>query len=82
MPWVRFQPDPIIDGVRESVLAAQVTLCCLHRNVPQRELNLFQFTTGLMAKTGASPVKVMRRDRRNLTVQSFLLHNTPNDLCG
>lgn len=77
---VRFRPDPIIDGVVESLFAAQVTICCLHRNVPQKELNLFQFTTGLMAKTGASPAKVMRRERRNLTVQSFLLHKTPNDL--
>jgi hypothetical protein len=78
--WVRFQFDPIIDGVAESLLAAQVTLGCLHRNVPQKALNLFQFTTGLMAKTGASPAKVIRRERRDLTVQSFLLYNTPNGL--
>jgi hypothetical protein len=47
--------------------------------MPQKELNLLQFTTGLMAKTSTSPAKVMRCERRNLTVLSFLLHDTPND---
>jgi hypothetical protein len=48
--------------------------------VPQEELYLLQFTTGLTAKTGASPSKVVRRDKWNLTVLCFLLHKTPNDL--
>jgi hypothetical protein len=52
---IRFQPDSIIDCITESLLAPQVAFRRLHRNVPQRELNLLQFPTGLMAKTGASP---------------------------
>jgi hypothetical protein len=50
------------------------------QSVPQKELNLLQFTTSLMAKTGASPAKVVRGERRNLTVLCFLLYNTPNNL--
>jgi hypothetical protein len=75
-----FQPDPIIHRVAETLFAAQIPLGCLHGNVPQKELNLLQFTTGLMAKTGASPPKVMGRERRNLTTLCFLLYDTPNDL--
>ena len=46
----------------------------------QQELNLLQFTAGLMAKAGASPAQVVRCERRNLTVLCFLFHDTPNDL--
>jgi hypothetical protein len=46
----------------------------------QQELNLFQFTTGLMAKTGTGSAKIVRSERRNLTALCFLLHYTPNDL--
>jgi hypothetical protein len=48
--------------------------------VSQQELNLFQFTTCLMAKTGTGPPEVVWREKWNLTAPSFLLHDTPNDL--
>jgi hypothetical protein len=48
--------------------------------MPQKELNLLQFTARLMAKAGASPAQVVRRQRRNLTVLCSLFHDTPNDL--
>jgi hypothetical protein len=48
--------------------------------VSQQELNLFQFTTCLMAKTGTGPPEVVWRERWNLTALSFLLYDTPNDL--
>ena len=77
---VRFQPDLVVDSVVETLFASQVPLRRLHRDVPQKELNLLQFTTSLMAKTGASPTEVVRSERRNLTVLCFLLYNTPNYL--
>jgi hypothetical protein len=51
----RLQPNPIIDGVAESLLAAQVAFRRLYRNVSQQKLNLFQFPASLMAQTGACP---------------------------
>jgi hypothetical protein len=41
----------------------------------QHEMNLLQFTTDLMSKTGASPAKVVRRESRSLTVLCFPLHD-------
>ena len=73
---VRFQSDLVVDSVAETLFASQVPLRRLHRDVPQKELNLLQFTTGLMAKTGASPTEVMWSERRNLTILCFLLYNT------
>jgi len=70
----------VVYSVVETLFASQVPLRRLHRDVPQKELNLLQFTTSLMAKTGASPTEVVRSERWNLTVFRFLLYNTPNDL--
>jgi hypothetical protein len=77
---VRIQPDSIIYGITEPRFAAQVSFRRLHRDRPQKELNLFELTAGLMAKTGTSAAKIVRRERRDLTILCFLLHDTPNDL--
>ena len=77
---IRSQPDPIIHRVAETLLAAQVPLHRLHRDMSQEQLNLLPFTACLMTKTGASPTKVVRRKRRNLTVLCFLFRDTLNDL--
>lgn len=74
---VRFQPDLVVDGVVETLFASQVPLRRLHRDVSQKKLNLLQFTTSLMTKAGASPAKVVRGERRNLTGLCSLLYNTP-----
>ncbi|HTF70799.1 MAG TPA: hypothetical protein VK638_49825 [Edaphobacter sp.] len=74
------QPNPIIHRVAETLFAAQVPLRRLHRDMPKKELNLLQLAAGLMAKTGTSPTKVVRRERLDLTSLRFLLHDTPNDL--
>jgi hypothetical protein len=61
-------------------ITPQVPFIRLYRNVPQQELNLLQFTTSLVAQTGASPPEVVRGQGRNLTGLCFLLHHTPDDL--
>ena len=76
---VRFQTNPIIHRVAETLFAAQVSLCRLHGDMSKQELNLLQFTPGLMAKASASPAKVVRCKRLDLTVLRFLFHDTPND---
>jgi len=70
----------IIDRIAESLFTSQVTFRRQHRNVPQQKLNLLQFATGLVAKAGAGPTKVVRREGRNLTGLCLLLHDTPNVL--
>ncbi len=57
---VRFQANTIIDRIAESLFATQVALRRLHRNVPQKELNLLQFAAGLVTETRASPHQVVR----------------------
>ncbi len=44
----------------EFLFAAQVSLSCLHGNMPQKELDLFQFTASKVAQAGARAAQVMR----------------------
>ena len=76
---VGLQPNPIIHRVAETLFAAQVPLRRLHRDMARKELNLLQLTAGLMTKTGTSPTKVVWRERLDITILRFLLHDTPND---
>ena len=46
----RLDADSIIDRCPNPLLAAHVTLSCLNRNMPQKELNLFQLTAGSLAQ--------------------------------
>jgi hypothetical protein len=75
-----FQADPIIHRVAEALFATQVPLRWLHRDMPQKELNLLQLPASLMPQTRACALEVVKRERRNLTVLCLLLHDTPNDL--
>jgi len=46
----------------------------------QQELNLLQFTTSLVAQTGACTPEIVGRESRNFAVFCFPLHYTPNNL--
>jgi hypothetical protein len=45
---VQVEADRVIDGVPESLLAADVTLSCLDTHVAEQKLNLIQFSPGLV----------------------------------
>jgi hypothetical protein len=51
----RFNSDLVVDRLSQSLLAAEVFLSSLHRDVAQQKLNLFQFASGAMAETSARP---------------------------
>jgi hypothetical protein len=41
-------PEPIVDGTSQLLLASQVAFSRLNRNVPEEELNLIEFAAGQM----------------------------------
>jgi hypothetical protein len=43
----------VVHGVPDFLLAREVSFSCLNRDVPEEELNLFEFTTGHMTEAGA-----------------------------
>jgi len=52
----------VIHSVLETLLAAQVPVRCLDRNMRKEKLNLFEFTACLMTKPCTCPPQIMRRD--------------------
>lgn len=57
---LRLQADPIVHRAPKALLASQVPLRGLHRDVPKEELDLFQFATGRVAQTGARSTTIVR----------------------
>jgi hypothetical protein len=55
---VRFKPDAIVDGIAQSLLAAQIPFGCLDADVPEQELYLLELASGLVTQTSARPPKM------------------------
>jgi hypothetical protein len=69
--------DLVVDGVSETLLAAKISLGRLHGDVPQQELDLVQFASGVPAQAGAS--EVMRGKLLNGCSFGAVLHNMPHN---
>ena len=61
----RFDAEPIIYSLSESLLAAQVLLCGLRRYMTEQELDLFQFASRIVAESSARPPEVVWRELGN-----------------
>ena len=48
--WLGFKPDVVVDGIPQSLFAAQIPFGRLDADMPQQELNLLEFSPGLVAK--------------------------------
>ncbi len=60
----RFDADAVINGVRETLLVAEVPLRRLDAHVTQQKLNLFQLASGLVTKARADFKQVRCRSDR------------------
>jgi hypothetical protein len=49
----------VIHGVSDLLLAARVTLGGLHGDVPEEELNLFEFAASNVVEPGARPPEIV-----------------------
>jgi hypothetical protein len=50
----------VVDCDAQLLLATEVTLCCLDRDVSKEELDLVQFAASEVIRPGATATKVMR----------------------
>ena len=55
----RFNTDAIIHSPLKSLLASQVLLRCLDRDMAKQKLNLLKLATGTMTQTGARATKIV-----------------------
>jgi len=54
-------PDLVVNGGSNPLLAAEVPFRGLDRDMPKEKLDLLQFAAGRVAEPGASPAEVVRR---------------------
>jgi hypothetical protein len=45
----RLNSEPVVNRATQPLLASEVSLSCLNRNVPEQELNLVEFSAGNVA---------------------------------
>ena len=83
---LRLKADVVVDGIPQSLFAAQIPFSRLDADVPEQELNLFEFSTGLVTQARACAAKVVWRNVRQSATGRSLFDNTPNHLglkpCG
>ena len=59
---IRFKVEKIIHWMSEVLFAAKVPLRCLHRCMPQQELNLLQLSSTVMTQLRARSPQIVRGD--------------------
>ena len=69
----------VVHSLANPLLAAEIPFCCLHGNVPEKELDLIQFSTRSMAQLRARTPQIMRRYMGEPEFSSVLFHNMPDD---
>ena len=76
--WLRLDADTGVHGAPDPLFATQIPLGCLPGNMPEKELNLLQFTTGRMAQLCARTPQVVRGQLREPELVGVLFHDVPD----
>jgi hypothetical protein len=58
--WVRFNAEPIVHGLPESLLTAQVFLRRLHGDMTEQKLDLLRLAFRIMTEPSARPSEIVR----------------------
>jgi hypothetical protein len=74
----RLDPNAIVHCVPDSLLAAEIFLSRLNRNVSKQKLNLLQFAASDMAKTGTRAAEIMRRQLAQPELWGVVFDNVPD----
>ena len=77
-PRLRFDADVVVHGATNPLLAAEIAFSCLHGNVPEKELDLIQFSTRCVAQLRARTPQIMGRYLGRPQFARVLFHNMPN----
>jgi hypothetical protein len=77
--WLRFDTDAVVHGSVNPLLAAEIAFSCLHGNVTEKELNLFQLSTRSMAQLRARTPQIMRCYMGEPEFSCVLFYNVPED---
>ena len=77
-PQLRFDADVVVHGSANPLLAAEIAFSCLHGNVPEKELNLVQFSARCVAQLRARTPQIMGRYLGNSEFRGVLFYDMPD----
>ena len=75
-----FDTKFVVYSYSQTLLAANIAFCGLHRDMPKEKLDLFKLASRIMAEPRTGPPEIMWRETWNVHVRGSLLHNVPNRL--
>ena len=76
--WLGFDTDAVVHGSANPLLASEAAFGCLHRDMPEKELNLVQLSARGMAQLRARTPQIMRRYLGKAEFPRVLLHDMPD----
>jgi hypothetical protein len=75
---IRFYSDVVIYSTANALLASKIALRGLNRDVPKKELDLFEFAPCRLAEPRTGPAQVVRSQVRNTSLLCRVLHDVPD----
>jgi len=73
-------PSLSLTAILKRCLQADIAFCGLHRDMPQKKMDLLELTSRIMAQARTRPSEIMRRETRKVHACSGLLDNMPDRL--
>jgi hypothetical protein len=77
-PWLGFDTDAVVYRSTNPLLAAEIAFSCLHGDVPEKELDLIQFSTRSMTLLGTRTPQIMRCCLGKSESSRVLFHHVPD----
>ena len=75
-----FDTKSVVYRYSQTLLAANIAFCGLHRDMPEKKLDLLEFASRIMAEPRTGPPEIMWRETWNVHARGSLLDNVPDCL--
>lgn len=75
-----FDAQPVVHCDPQTLLAADVALRCLYRDMPEKELDLLKLAAGIMAESRTGAPQIVWRKTWNIHTRGSLLDDVPDRL--
>jgi hypothetical protein len=75
-----FDAKSVVYRYSQTLLAANVAFCGLHRDMPKKKLDLLEFASRIMTESRTGPPEIMGRETWNVHARRSLLDDVPHCL--
>jgi hypothetical protein len=75
-----FDTRSVVYSYSQTLLAADIAFCGLHRYIPKERFNLLKLASRIVAEPRTGPSEILWRETWNVHARGSLLHNVPDRL--